>query len=65
MTSDVRTAVFEMPADGKEAGVVGHVIKSGYMIHDRVLRVREKGAGGRERRWARGRERRRGQIRSG
>mmetsp|Transcript_2863 Transcript_2863/g.4074 ORF Transcript_2863/g.4074 Transcript_2863/m.4074 type:complete len:228 (+) Transcript_2863:13-696(+) len=37
------SALFEMPADGKEPGMIGHVIKSGYMIHDRVLRPAEVG----------------------
>ncbi|EKX47499.1 GrpE nucleotide exchange factor, mitochondrial [Guillardia theta CCMP2712] len=41
---NLHSALFEMPAgEGQEKGVVGAVVKSGYMIHDRVLRPAEVG----------------------
>jgi len=41
---NLHNAMFELPAaEGQEKGMVGHVVKSGYMIYDRVLRPAEVG----------------------
>merc|ERR1711907_479786 len=40
---NVMMALFEMPDPDKEPGTVAQVIKTGYMLHDRVLRPAEVG----------------------